>query len=61
MSKESCVVEKELWGNTDNVYKPIVTATFLTLDEALAFVRECKDYKFAYMHKLNIKHTIEDI
>jgi hypothetical protein len=58
--KENCIVEKIMWGNTDNTWKPTREYTFKSYEDARVFLTEEKSYQFSYMHKYNLNHIIED-
>jgi len=58
--KESCKIEEVCWGNTDNQWKPIRTHYFNTYQEGLDFLTKQKEYRYSYMHKYNLTHTIEN-
>jgi hypothetical protein len=58
--KESCKIEEIRWGNTDNQWKPIYTYHFNTYQEGIDFLTKQKEYRYSYMHKYNLTHTIEN-
>jgi hypothetical protein len=60
MNKETCIVKKTLWGNTDNVYKPETEYTFNSIGEAMNKIREIKDCQFGYMHRVKLTCIIDD-
>lgn len=56
-----CKVDKICWGNTDNVWKPIIHLTFNSFDEGKNYIiKEKKENKYAYQHKYNISINIEN-
>ncbi len=57
---KNCKVEKIVWGNTDNVWKPTSEIYFETFELAKEFVDEEKKNKFSYMHRYNISLKIEN-
>lgn len=58
--KETCIVERVMWGNTDNIWKPIHSYTFGSYDEAKVFLNEEKSYRYSYMHKYNVEIKMEN-
>jgi len=58
--KENCTVEKIMWGNTDNDWKPIRRYIFKSYEDAKQFLSKERHYQFYYIHKYNLNHTIEN-
>ena len=58
--KEVCIVEKQLWGNTNNSWKPVTYFNFDSFEEAKEFLTKDKEYLFSYMHKYNVSVNIDN-
>jgi|688.fasta_scaffold00323_13 hypothetical protein len=56
--KETCTIEKVLWGNTNNTWKPTSYYSFDSFEKAKEFLNNDKDYLFSKLHTYNVSVKI---
>lgn len=58
--KEQVTIEKILYGNTTNSWKPVINYNFDSYNKAKEFLNKDKQYTFSHLHRYNLTLNINN-